>query len=130
MPLLELGEKAKPAEFTIKDVDVEGEILQFRSPDGTDYYPSDQRIERLRRDFPKLRGIQLTLVLLLGGCYLQAEAEQGKVSSDAIFAQIACNDFRLWSVLVAKWREQFPGALFEEVEVTEDDVPFETNNAS
>lgn len=130
MPLSGLAEKAKTAEFAIREVEVEEEVLKFRSPDGTDYYPSDQRIEKLRKDFPKLRGIQLTLVLLLGTCYLQPDEEQGKIDSDILFARIACNDFLMWSALVAAWREQFPGALFEQLEEPADEAPFGSSSDS
>jgi hypothetical protein len=128
MALSDLKKRVKPAMMETKTVTLAGgEELKFRNPQPTDYYPSQKRVEKLRRDWPRLRGTQLMLVLLMGGCYLRTDDEQGKGTSDADFAEIACNDIALWQETVTGFTSAFPGALLEKPESEEDeeDVPFE-----
>jgi hypothetical protein len=128
MALSDLKKRVKPATMETKTVTTAGgDELKFRSPQPTDYFPSPKRVEKLRRDWPRLRGAQLMLVLLMGGCYLRTDEEQGKGSSDADFAEIACNDIELWQETVTAFKGAFPGALLEkpESEEEEEDVPFE-----
>lgn len=127
MALSDLKKRVKSATMETKTVTTAGgDELKFRSPMPTDYFPSPKRVEKLRRDWPRLRGTQLMLVLLMGGCYLRTDEEQGRGTSDADFAEIACNDIELWQETVTAFKGAFPGALLEKPESEEDeeDIPF------
>jgi hypothetical protein len=117
------------AQAVVEEIDIDGEILRFRTPKAPDLYPRPKRVRRFVQRHPNLGDIQKMAVFLMSSTYVMAaEDERAGMTVDDMFAEIAEGDPQMWTTLMAKHREKFPkiwetlmGKLDDETEEGDED---------